>query len=458
MEKNILLTGATGIMGFETLKQLIKNESFYITLLARSKKKNRKKLKKFLHHDRVRIVWGDLCNYDDVSNAMQGADIVLHLGGMVTPEADRYPELTMKINVTAAENIVKAAKAQPNADRIKVVYIGSVAQLGPKNAPEHFGCSGDIMNPLPVDKYAVSKIIAEKTFAESGLNYWVSLRQSAILYSDLIKKGFNPIIFHVPLLGVLEWSTIEDSGRLLVKLCETELPDTFWKNFYNISSGNSYRMTNYEFETRLLEAIYCPPPEKIFEPNWFAIKNFHGCWYSDADLLEDYLHFRDNIPVEDYFLHILRKQTPWYFRLAKIVPSGIIKWILKRIAYHKTEGTLHWIQSGNEEKIATYFGSVEEWKKIPSWENFENNHPSEECKKRKRQDDLPSTSQWKLTDMQLFASSLNGKCLSETMTEGDLDTPLLWQNANGDTFRASPRYVVLGGYFPEKKIDEYKNI
>ena len=82
-------------------------------------------------------------------------------------------------------------------------------------------------------------------------------------------------------------ATAEDSGRLLANVCEEEVPDEFWNRFYNISSGPSFRLTNYEFESKLLKAIGCPAPEKIFEPNWFAIRNFHGQWYTDSDLLED---------------------------------------------------------------------------------------------------------------------------------------------------------------------------
>ena len=95
-------------------------------------------------------------------------------------------------------------------------------------------------------------------------------------------------------------ATAEDSGRLLANVCEEEVPDEFWNRFYNISSGPSFRLTNYEFECKLLKAIGCPAPEKIFEPNWFAIRNFHGQWYTDSDLLEGYLHFRSNQTCDDY--------------------------------------------------------------------------------------------------------------------------------------------------------------
>ena len=452
-KKNILLTGATGIMGFEGLKQLLKNESHYLTLLVRPSKKNRKKLKQYLNHERINVIWGDLQCYEDVLKAVTGTDIILHLGGMVSPKADKYPELTLKINTLASVNIVKAVKVQPDADRIKVVYIGSVAQLGYKEAPDHFATAGDWMNPAQFDHYAVSKIIAEQIIAESGLKYWVSLRQSGILYPELVKNGMNPIMFHVPLKGVLEWATVEDSGKLLVKLCENEQPEEFWRKFYNISSGKSFRLTNYEFITKLLHVIHCPPPEKIFESNWFATKNFHGCWYSDADLLENYLSFRNNISCDDYFQNVIGKGVPWYFNLVKIVPAKLIKMIMYQIVHDKNAGTMHWIKSNDLKKIEVYFGSHKMWKNIPSWKDFDKTRPSEEysCQNKKHIISKP-TQDWDLQDMQQIALSYGGKCLSESMLTGDTETPLLWENSAGYPFHASPRYVVLGGFFPDARL------
>lgn len=68
--------------------------------------------------------------------------------------------------------------------------------------------------------------------------------------------------------------------------------------------------------SKLLKAIGCPAPEKIFEPNWFATRNFHGQWYTDSDLLEGYLHFRSNQTCDDYFKW-MASQVPWYFHLAR---------------------------------------------------------------------------------------------------------------------------------------------
>lgn len=447
-KKTVFLTGATGTMGHAGLVELSKRlDRFNITLLARPSKINKEKLATYEAVAGIRIVWGDLTSYQDVLNGVTGADYVLHVGGMVSPAADYFPKKTLKVNTTAAQHIVDAVKAQPNADQIKVVYIGSVAQTGHRNAPVHWGRTGDPINISVYDHYAISKTIAERIFVESGIRHWACLRQTGILCPELLFKGSDPITFHVPLDGVLEWATAEDSGRLLANVCEEEVPDEFWNRFYNISSGPSFRLTNYEFESKLLKAIGCPAPEKIFEPNWFAIRNFHGQWYTDSDLLEGYLHFRSNQTCDNYFKW-MASQVPWYFHLAKIVPPVFIKLGMGAIAKKPGLGTRNWIKNRHQDRISAYFGSYEDWQAIPGWDKIRTERPSETPVFLDHgYDESKPKSEWDIEDMRKAAEFRGGKCLSPVMTKGDLSTPLDWECQFGHRFKASPTLVLLGGHW-----------
>lgn len=44
----------------------------------------------------VKIVWGDLTDYDSLLEGITGSDYVLHVGGMVSPSADWKPYRTQK--------------------------------------------------------------------------------------------------------------------------------------------------------------------------------------------------------------------------------------------------------------------------------------------------------------------------------------------------------------------------
>ena len=367
-KKTVFMTGGTGNMGWAGFKELYaRKERFNIRLLARDSRKNRKLLSQYIQDPAVTVIWGDMMSYEDVLRGVTGSDYVLHVGGMVSPAADYYPEKTLKVNVTSAENVVKAVLAQPDPSGIKVVYIGSVAQYGDRNYPNHWGSADDPQMPAEYDMYALSKILSEEIFANAGLKHWVSLRQSGILYPGILKV-VNPTAFHVPMAGVLEWATIEDSGRLLAQVCEPWVPEEFWNRAYNISSGKEYRLTNYDFMKRMLGALGLPDPERVFEPQWFALKNFHGMWYKDADVLEEYLHFRANIPVDEYFAS-MKSRLPWYYSLAFLAPAWAVKMFMRPFAFEKELGTQWWVEN-DQEKFLAYYGSRQAYDSIRSWDDI----------------------------------------------------------------------------------------
>lgn len=446
MKKRIFLTGATGTMGWAGLQELLKRPDNYdITILARPSAKNRRKLKPLA--GKIKVIWSDLVNYEDVKKGVTGADYVLHVGGMVSPKADYYPKETLYVNVKAAENIVNAILAQPNHEDIKVVYIGSVAETSDRNEPVHWGRCGDPVFASAYDYYAVSKIAAERIFADSGLRHWVSLRQSGILYPAIL-KNFDPIMFHVPIRGVLEWATVEDSGRLLERVCRDNVPESFWNRFYNISSGPQYRMSNYDFETRVLKAVHCPRPEKIFDANWFVLKNFHGQYYLDADILEEYLHFRANIPLDDYFQQ-MSDGLPKIFRMATLVPPAIIKAATRILAHKKTYGTQYWIRHHDEARIRAYYGSLEKYRSIPDWSEWDLSEAAganEAVHIDHGYDETKPLSQLTVAELQA-AAAFRGGCLISADYTGNPSALLKWECHQGHCFEASPKLILEGGHW-----------
>ena len=452
INKTVFLTGATGNMGWAGFQELYKRKNrFNITLLARPSKKNRKLLAPYADDPSVKIIWGDLLNYNDVLSGVTGADFVLHVGGMVSPQADYYPEKTLEVNVKAAQNVVRAILEQPDKDNIKAVYIGSVAQCGDRLPPVHWGRTGDPVYASDYDKYSVSKCIAEKIFSDSGLKWWVSLRQSGILYPAIIKK-MDPIMFHVPVRGVLEWATIEDSGRLLANVCEDTVPDGFWNRFYNIGSGPQYRLTNYEFEKRLLGALGLDI-EKVFEPQWFATRNFHGMWYLDSDRLEDYLHFRENLPVDEYFRRMVSK-LPWYYSLARLAPASLVRRFLKKLTEVKDLGSQYWIKH-DPDRVKAYYGSLEEYRSIGSWPMIRPGRIEKDKERALESGEAVILNHGYDTSRPIYSLSAaeiekaavfrGGHFLGPETGIGKKGTVFEWECEHGHRFTATLEYVLLGG-------------
>lgn len=457
MKKRICVTGATGTMGMATLRELAgRTDRFEVTALARRSKANEQKLAPFMSLPGFRVVWGDLTSLADVRKAVDGADYVLHIGGMVSPAADYYPERTLKVNVSAAENVAKAVVEGSKADTCAVVYIGSVAQLGDRRPPLHWGRTGDPLNVSIGDAYGLSKVRAELAIVESGLKKWVCLRQTGILCPALLFKGSDPISFHVPLRGMLEWTTDEDSGRLMANICEERVPEEFWNRFYNIGSGESYRLTNYEFEKLLMKSLGVPPPQKSFRAEWFALKNFHGQWYQDSDELERLVPFRSGETADAYFERMAR-MVPWYFKLAPLAPAPVVRAAMKWVAGRNELAPLRWRKEGNTKKINAYFGSLEAMDSIPGWEEQTvelEQYPQGEPRGKRTPpaepsmahgyDESKSLTDFTADDMQKKAAHHGGKFLSE---EYSAEQPMRWECAKGHKFRLSAVALLRGGHW-----------
>jgi nucleoside-diphosphate-sugar epimerase len=446
MKKTVFLTGATGTMGKEGFKSLLeRRDKFNIIILVKPSPKNKTLLAPYENMQGVKVEWGDLINYDDVYRCVSASDYVLHVGGMVSPAADYYPEMTTKVNVGAIKNIIKAIKAQKNPDNIKLVYIGSVAQTGDRNSPIHWGRTGDPIKISIYDNYAISKTIAEREVIESGLKYWVSLRQTGVLYPEIL-NNLDPIMFHEPLNGVFEWVTAADSGRLLANVCEKDVPDEFWCRIYNIGGGAQYRTVNWEFMKMTFGVLGIKDFTKAMNANWFATRNFHGHWYEDSDILESYLHFRSG-SVKD-FVEELKKNTPVSLKLAKYVPAFVMKHFVFKPVANKPFGTLHWFKHDNEQRISAFFGSREKWEAIPSWKELKLEKPSHKpLRLNHGYDESKPKAELEITDMKQVAEFRGGKCLSQKMNKGDLETKLQWECAFGHQFEASPTLVLLGGHW-----------
>ena len=96
-KKNILLTGASGTVGFEALLQLIDKKSYNVTVFDLETKQSLLKL--LPYKDQVNLLFGDISNPKDLE-PIQDIDFVIHLAAIIPPVADDFPELAKKVNLT----------------------------------------------------------------------------------------------------------------------------------------------------------------------------------------------------------------------------------------------------------------------------------------------------------------------------------------------------------------------
>ncbi len=455
----VFLTGATGGMGFQGLIRMLPDSDVYETLiLARDSKKNREILAPYLDAPGLTIVWGDLNDYDTVYRCVEKADLVLHVAAFVSPAADYYPKEAMQVNYGSVKSLIRAIREQGRAEAVKFVYIGTVAETGDRMPPLHWGRVGDPIKPSIFDYYAVSKVAAERYVIESGLKYWVSLRQTGII-GPAMSAIRDAIMFHNCYDNVLEYVSDRDSGILLRNLSYQDatrtLDPSFWGHIYNVGGGESCRVSTAGMFSRLYGDIGITDLSNVLKPKMQATRNFHGHYYLDSDKLEDYLHFRHD-SMEYYYDCYLKGlgATKGLATFLCKLPGGqklmgaIMGSMFNKLAKGE-HGTVRFIEENMEDHIEAYWGSRAAWEALP--DNYNDLEHYEDWARVVRldhgYDEEKPESELSLADMQGAAAFRGGECLAAAMTQGDWQTPLPFRCAFGHTFTASPRLVLEGGHW-----------
>ncbi len=434
--EKVLLTGASGSMGGDAFKELLRRKDKYdIRLLLRPSQKNTKAFGKFGGQEGIDIVWGDLGKLDDVMRAVNGVQHVLHPAALVSPEADRNAQLCNRCNRIGTENIVEAIKQQPGGGKnITLAYVASIAMYGDRLPPVHWVKVGDPLKPSVGDYYSITKMCAERAVIESGLKYWAVMRQTFITIPNIFSL-MDPIMFHQPPETHIEFITSEDAGYGLVQ--SLECPEDFYGRVYNMSGGPSCRVVFSDYLDRFFHLLGMPDFGKVVPRNWIATRNFHCSWYMDSWILNEYLgHWRQS--YDDHMKQVMQA-TPWIVkRGARLAPPLAIRLFLKPMAE-----TLQWIKDNDEEKVKAFFGSREKWEQIGGWDEYSYEKDTRDL----RVDADPLTKEYTLSDMQQLAKSRGGECLSREYT--DLKTKMRWKCAFGHEWDATPKLPLTGHWCPE---------
>ena len=470
MKITVALTGASGAMGGEVLSSLLQSGlDIEVRCILFEKEKRlpaffKKTIKK--HSGRVYAFKGNIARYEDCEHLIEGADYVVNCASLIPPKSDHDPDGTYHSNFLGTKNIVDAIMASSRADSIAYVHIATVAMYGHRAMPLIWGRVGDPMISSEYDCYSLYKLKAEKYVLESGLKRFVSLRQTAVLHKYMLKNNLSDgLMFHTVWNGALEWVTDVDSGILIRHLVERDNEgklENFWNRVYNIGGGEACRVTGFEtFEDCF--RLTGRGVKKYFRPNWNISRNFHGVWFYDSDELNDFLEFRTET-CEDFWKRLGKKYG--YFKLAKIVPSGLISAFAIKRLFKNTNSPAYWLKHGKNGRIKAFFGGKEQYSKIPDkWENYpllcegklENGDEVdyESLKKKENAapvllnhgyDDKKPLAEITLDDLQSAAEFRGGKCLQKTF-DGALHEKALWKCREGHEFALTPYTVLKGGYW-----------
>lgn len=316
INKNILLTGASGTVGFEALKQLLAHDRYTITVFDQESKASREKLLPF--KDKITIVFGDISNFDDL-DAIRNIDFAIHLAAVIPPVADDFPPLAKKVNLNGTQNLVK--QLEKHSPKAFMMFSSSISVYGDRIVDPYINV-GEQLQPSEGDYYATTKIAAEEYIQNSKLDYTI-FRLAAIMGNHKISK----LMFHQPLNTALEIATPRDTARAFVNGIEKQ--HLLSKQIFNLGGGESCRASYKVFLERSF-AIF-GLGKLNFPEHAFADKNFHCGYYADGADLEEIVHFRQDT-LDDYF----KMESEKVSSVRKIATS-IIKEPVKRFLLKKSE-------------------------------------------------------------------------------------------------------------------------
>jgi len=243
MNKNVLVTGATGFVGVSLIRKLL-NENFTVVAIARDEKRLLAALK-MGSQDRLIIFKGDLLRAadlqkleSDLKNKVGTLDIVIHLvgGGPITSNENLAP-LLFDLNYTSTVNLIRILEASNKLSAVPLfIYFSSLTAMGMPATQVRSMQYDESTACNPVLPHGKAKLATEeflKDLANKNKLKAVSLRLPQIYGGDndplipvinLIRKGRFPVVRNR--VGTLPLIHLEDvvNATLTVIRSASQIP------------------------------------------------------------------------------------------------------------------------------------------------------------------------------------------------------------------------------------------
>jgi nucleoside-diphosphate-sugar epimerase len=270
LKQRVLVTGGAGRLGLRVCRALL-DLGFRVTVFDLPTRRNRKRLAGF--GSGISVRWGDITDLEAVRRALQDAQAVVHMAGILPPVTDDNPELAQRINVQGTRILVEMIERADG--RIPLIYTSSIAVFGA--TPEARKPIAVERNPVnPQEAYARTKVEAEKLIKEAGIEYAI-LRLAPAFELD---SSALRLMFRLPLESRLEFCHPDDVAQAVANAVR-RFPAVKGRTLI-IAGGPGQRIRYRDLLGGALAVLRLPlPPEDHFSRKPYCVD-----WYDTREAQE----------------------------------------------------------------------------------------------------------------------------------------------------------------------------
>lgn len=262
----VLVTGGAGFIGSQLVDALVMLGA-HVTVLDNFSTGTKENLDAVRNN--IKIIHGDITNFDTCLLATRNAEIIFHLAALVSvPESCKEPHACHAINVTGTHNLLEAARQNSKTPPQRFIFSSSAAVYGP-----HEGICTETAPCDPCSPYGFSKLMGELYCRQYALTY--GLETTVLRYFNVYgprQKANTGVVAHfkhcletgIPLtihgdgLQERDFVPVQNivTANLLLGTRQPALPG----NIFNIATGTSISLISL---VNRLKAQYPDYPHPI---------------------------------------------------------------------------------------------------------------------------------------------------------------------------------------------------
>lgn len=192
----VFVTGADGLLGNNMVRMLLDKGHEVKVFIQTGKDLG------YLSGLNIEASYGDLLNFDEVLNAMKGADVVINAAA-VTDTWPNQGSLYWKVNVDGVRNVIAAVQ---QLDVKRLIHVGTANSFGP----------GDAENPGT----------EENAFdgAKYKLDYITSKYEAQKLILEEVKTNNLPALIVNPTFMIGPYDVKPSSGKMIISVIKGDVP------------------------------------------------------------------------------------------------------------------------------------------------------------------------------------------------------------------------------------------